>query len=381
MRQATPYRERGKRSRPTEGAVRPSGPRRRLAVLLTLAAGVLAGASFAAEGEYYSLRIRGMGEALAGVLDDAVSDMVRFPQRGCLDPGWLAGLEMYEPGSYYLAARKPGPVALGALVNAVLEGQPSVTSGAVASMKTGRFGWGAYGEILDLGTDYGTGGAEPNLHYSRPHFAWRGRVGAMVPVGAAELDVTLAGMQYGTTLWYGHPDSVPPDREHSIFDISPAMRLSVGRGRFRWRGLVGYRHSRQSSTVYHNSYPPDTVWTYRFDMHETWLTIGTQVDPGYGLLVAAAASGTAEWGLIHDEHVLLFETRVGLEKEVGPLTVRLGPGLRYVYSHLEGTSGFHPRFSAGLGLHLLPGLRTDFLVNSGDLANLASWRFGATYSL
>ena len=120
-----------------------------------------------------SVRMDGLGPNLVDLIDDPVTDLMRYPQLNVLTPGWLVGVE--KGWSYYPYVRATGRWSVAAALKATRGDTMYVCSPSLAvAGQSGRYSFGLALTSVDIGNhDYRInsarvdGGAETQANSSR----------------------------------------------------------------------------------------------------------------------------------------------------------------------------------------------------------------------
>jgi hypothetical protein len=337
---------------------------------------------------FASIRMTGLGPNMVGVVDDPVTDMLRYPQLNALEDEWLTGLEMRQPGDYFPFARTPGRLSVAAALDAELEeegadGDPSLA----VSWRTDKLAIGASvtawainqrprDDWEDLrgdtsaswsGYGYGLGEGTIGCSWSKPGFALDGNI-----------DVDLARGFW----WRGTLDSFVQCGDNRSTVISPVLRLTFARDRITWRVLASYSH-----TFFHEDFY-DTLGERSYKRRENWhtlgLTGGATLRPAPSFLVATELRSRVSPAA--QECTWDFLLPAGCEWHHGPLTLRMGAEAGVTLSSAAWRHGkigvrFYNQTYFGLGLTPIPRVSLDFTPYMEDIASLRGWKVGATVRL
>jgi hypothetical protein len=343
-----------------------------LAAILLAAMPCMAGAS---------VRLEGLGPNLFGIVDDEVADLLGYPQLNALSSDWAAGFDLPTYDFCHIYAKSPGPVSVAGVVTAEdwMDGVQGIPSIAVAAsrarwavgvevtvadfqgMRSSPPFWGP-GETTLTGMQFGwwsVGNANLGGRWSGDDFALDATVGADLDRGV---------------YWRVWPDTFIRTGENYDAVITPALRLTLGRGSVRWRYMTACEYNRSWDDIY------DTIGG-RVHMSESWTryvlsaVAGPEYWPNRNLFVAAALRmqavsqlSTWSWRL---------RVPVGMEWNQGPWTLRLGAEASALLTTSGGLKAdFERNLYFGLGIRPAPHVTIDLVPSLDDAANLRAWQLG-----
>lgn len=187
-----------------------------------------------------SLRLRGVGPALGGFVDDQANDLLDYPQLNSLSPDWLAGVEMRWDNNFYVFASTPGRTAFTGAVELRYDG--FVHPAAAVARSAGSWCFGASVAAIDPVWTFPCG--------ERSGSGWRwakatwwdvanGVLGGRWTGHGLSLDVTVDALVGRAMSWRGvQLDTFAQSGDFTEMPLTPALRLTIPRGRICWR-IVG----------------------------------------------------------------------------------------------------------------------------------------------
>lgn len=344
-----------------------------LAAILLVATPCIAGAS---------VRLEGLGPDLVGIVEDEVADLLGYPQLNALASAWAVGFDLPTYDFCHVYARSPGPVSVAGIVTAEnwtdgVQGIPSI----VAAGSHGRWAVGAELTLADFQGMRSTppfwGPSETTL--SGVQFGWwkvgNGNLGGRWSGDDFALDGTVSADLERGVYWRVSPDTFIRTGENCNAVITPALRLTLGRGSVRWRYMTAYEYTRSWDAFY------DTIGG-QVHMSQDWTEhvlsaeAGSEYRPDRNLLVAAALQMRA----VSQLQTWSWRLRVpaGLEWNQGPWTLRLGAEASVL---LTASGGLKAEFDRavyfGLGIRPTQHMTIDLVPSLDDAANLRAWQLGA----
>jgi hypothetical protein len=317
-----------------------------------------------------SVRLDGFGPNLVDIIDDPVTDLLRYPQLNVLAPGWLVGVETNQSGYFHPYARTTGRWSVAAALDATLGDTFYVYSPSLAlSAQTGKLSIGVAATIPGLG-DWAT---PPKWLSEDTAFGWGAfftgnwhvMLGARWRGSGFTLDGNLRGAiseeQYGPA----------PYCYSEVKAFAPSLRISWPGEHLSWRGMMIYDYTRDRQIQ------PD--WTHpQVSLYRTLALVGGPTFTAGNLLVCAGLRAGISPS-IHD-WTCGFHLPVGVEWSPGPVVFRLGA--EPIVAHapwLPGKLGmvFENHVYIGLGLRPVEHLRLDFVPDMDNAANLRGWSLAA----
>jgi hypothetical protein len=318
---------------------------------------------------FASVRMDGLGPGLVDLVDDPVTDLLRYPQLNVLTPGWLVGVEMNQAGHYFPYARTSGRWSVAAALDATLNDARLYCDPSLAlATQVGPVSMGvsATADFLDEPI-VPPGDSPPWIYAATVREVGEAVIGARWNGPGFVLDCRAGGYEWEAFGWRPSGDSavLVDRREHP--SLTSALRMTWPGEHLSWRGIVDYAYT-------------DEVWFVGYgltDMHTLSLTGGTTFATS-----ALLAAGSVRVAATILKYCWIWNLRlpVGVEWSQGPVTLRLGADAAVSFATAGKTyRGFKGHTYVGLGLRPVERLRLDFVPDMDNAANLRAWKLAAAF--
>jgi hypothetical protein len=316
-----------------------------------------------------SVRLEGLGPNLVDLIDDPVTDLMRYPQLNVLTPGWLVGTEK-GPVKSYPYARITGRWSVAAATEATRGDTMYVCSPSLAAATRSR--------VLSFGlalTISRLGDWERRPEWVANHAKagwealsmgnWRANVGCRWNGPGFIVDGNLSGFA---------SEHLPDPYIYSLMkELTPSLRVTWSGEHLSWRGLAVFDWERRREYLKdENTSPNPYVWR-----SQTLALVG---GPTFILGDSLACVGfRAGIGRDNSDWRWGFHLPIGIEWTPGPVVFRLGAEATVDKWWMLQRPGFDDGIYFGLGLKPIDRLRLDFVPDMDDAANLRGWELAASY--
>jgi len=321
-----------------------------------------------------SVRMDGLGPNLASLIDDPVTDLLRYPQLSVLTPGWLVGIELNQPGSYHPYARATGRWSVAAALDATLSDSTAHYDPSVAlATQVGPVSIGAAATFGFIDEP-----VPPRLELPDDTmwpYIWKVRDIGKAVLGARwygpgfTLDGNVNGYVWERYVW--HQGGILIGRGQNLW-LTPALRMSWPGEHLRWRGIASYEYKR------HN-------WPGTYGGASCYHTLSLSGGPTFtagNLLATAGLHSTVRTQQLSNWLYWDLCLPLGIEWNSGPVVFRLGADAGVSFQTATGWPGadnmeFRNHTYVGLGLRPVEHLRLDFTPDMDNAANLRGWSLAA----
>ncbi len=323
-----------------------------------------------------SLRMRGLGTNLAGIVDDSVSDVTAYLQRNCLSSDWRGGLEVRQDSCYPLYCVSRGPFSAGVVTEPRLgnsvDWQLRMT--LPVSFRAGGLAWGIAPTFpcrLRVLTSVEGESGYTRLYYD--DYRLNGRAGMLWRTGKWAVDLNYElGRSRQSTYTVSQGDTWFESVEGYVYQ-QPEVRLTFGTGKAVLRALAQYRDVVEPCSLHIGG----DKWDLLNDTVRLVNLVGGVVLRPAGQFLVAAAIRYRYLNRVNTYWTYNVGVPVGVEYGAGPITVRLGAEVYTANSYDRFL--FARQVTFGFSVRPLPGLTLDFAPTIDSLTNLSGWEFGARY--
>jgi hypothetical protein len=320
-----------------------------------------------------SVRLDGLGPNLVDIIDDPVTDLLRYPQLNVLTPGWLVGVERdhsFGYPCYNPYARVTGRWSVAATLRA--------THGDTMYFCTPSLAVATRSRAFNVGVALTI--SRPGDWETRPEWArrdaktrweahsignWRAGVGCRWNGPGLTIDGNLSGV--------ANEERRDPYVYSLAKELNSLLRVTWSGEHLRWRILAAYDWEHRREYIDDENLNPNP---YVWRSQTLALISGPTFIVGDLLVCVGLRSGIGrddghwKWG---------FHVPIGIEWTPGLVVFRLGvEGAVDKWSTLP-RPGFDDGIFLGLGLSPTDRLRFDFVPDMDNAANLRGWELAAAF--